>query len=59
MANQRAKNVKRITITLSDELLDALKDESEKLGKNRLEIVRETLAEHLQQNKKVKSQPKK
>lgn len=48
MANQRAKHVKRITITLSDELLDALRDASEKLGKNRLEIVRETLAEHLQ-----------
>ena len=48
MANQRAKHVKRITITLPDELLDALRDASEKLGKNRLEIVRETLAELLQ-----------
>lgn len=59
MANQRAKNVRRITITLPDELLDALKVESEKVGKNRLEVVRETLTEYLQQKQQKKTKTQK
>lgn len=59
MANQRAKNVRRITITLPDDLLEALKVESEKVGKNRLEVVRETLAEYLQQKQQKKTKTQK
>lgn len=59
MANQRAKNVRRITITLPDDLLEALKVESEKVGKNRLEVVRETLTDYLQQKQQKKTKTQK
>ncbi len=59
MANQRAKDVRRITITLPNDLLEALKVESEKVGKNRLEVVRETLTDYLQQKQQKKTKTQK
>lgn len=47
MPNKRADNIKRVTITLDDELLRALEAESSADNKNRLEIIREAIAAHL------------
>ena len=51
--------MRRITITLPDDLLEALKVESEKVGKNRLEVVRETLTDYLQQKQQKKTKTQK
>lgn len=55
MANQRAKNVKRVTLTLPDELLRSIEAESKKSGKNRLDLIREALQSKIGNNTDKKS----
>jgi hypothetical protein len=47
MANQRKKGIERVTLTLPDEMLRLLEAEAERLGKDRLALMREVLAQHL------------
>lgn len=51
--NKRADNIKRVTITIDDELLRDLEKSCGKLGKNRLEVIREAIAQYIK-NKKEK-----
>lgn len=41
--NKRAENIKRITITIDEELLERIEAASEKAGINRLEYIRKAL----------------
>lgn len=47
MANQRKKGIERVTLTLPDELLEQIESEAERLGKDRLSLMREILAGYL------------
>lgn len=47
MANQRKKGIERVTLTLPDELLQQIQSEAQRLGRDRLSLMREILAEHL------------
>lgn len=44
MPNKRADNIKRVTITIDDELLRQLEAECKRAGLNRLEVIREAIA---------------
>lgn len=44
MPNKRADNIKRVTITIDDELLRQLEAECKRSGLNRLEVIREAIA---------------
>lgn len=52
MSNKRADNIKRVTITLDDELLRQLEAECKRAGVNRLEIIREAIATRVKKNGK-------
>ena len=52
MPNKRADNIKRVTITLDDELLRQLEAECKRAGVNRLEIIREAIATRVKKNGK-------
>lgn len=45
--NKRADNIKRVTLTLEDELLTMLQKVSQRTGKNRMDIIREAIASYL------------
>jgi metal-responsive CopG/Arc/MetJ family transcriptional regulator len=47
MPNKRADNIKRVTITIDDELLYLLEAECKRAGVNRLEVIREAIATHV------------
>lgn len=47
MPNKRADNIKRVTVTLDDELLRALEAECSVGNRNRLELIREAIAAYL------------
>lgn len=47
MPNKRADNIKRVTITIDDELLRLLEVECKKAGVNRLDVIREAIASHI------------
>jgi len=49
MPNKRADNIKRVTVTLDDELLRSLEAECAQDNKNRLELIREAIADYLAQ----------
>lgn len=49
--NKRADNIKRVTVTLDDELLRELEAACAKQNKNRLEVIREAIASHLKTKK--------
>lgn len=57
MPNKRADNIKRVTITIDDELLRQLEAECKRSGANRLEVIREAIATHVKKQKE-KSKPK-
>ena len=48
MPNKRADNIKRVTITIDDELLRELEAECKRAGNNRLEVIREAIAAYIQ-----------
>lgn len=52
MPGKRADNIKRVTITIDDELLRLLEAESKKSGMNRLEVIREAIAGHIKNKNK-------
>ena len=47
MPNKRADNIKRVTITIDDELLRSLEAECKRAGNNRLEVIREAIAAYI------------
>lgn len=47
MPNKRAENIKRVTVTIDDELLRLLEAECKKTGVNRLDVIREAIASHI------------
>lgn len=51
MPNKRADNIKRVTITIDDELLRQLEAECKRSGANRLEVIREAIAAHVKKQK--------
>lgn len=53
MANKRADNIRRVTITLDADLLKELEAACEKSGQNRLEVIREAIAAQLARNAKT------
>lgn len=59
MPNKRADNIKRVTITLDDELLRQLEAECKRAGVNRLEIIREAIATHVKMNRDKKQDTQK
>ena len=59
MPNKRADNIKRVTITIDDELLRQLEAECKRAGVNRLEVIREAIAMHVRKNKDNKQNTKK
>lgn len=56
MPNKRADNIKRVTITIDDELLRQLEAECKRSGANRLEIIREAIATHVKKQKEQSKQ---
>ena len=56
MPNKRADNIKRVTITIDDELLRQLEAECKRSGANRLEIIREAIATHVKKQKEKSKQ---
>ena len=59
MPNKRADNIKRVTITLDDELLRQLEAECKRAGVNRLEIIREAIATRVKKNSEKKQDTQK
>ena len=55
MPNKRADNIKRVTITIDDELLCLLEAECKRAGVNRLDVIREAIAVHVK-NKQVQQE---
>jgi metal-responsive CopG/Arc/MetJ family transcriptional regulator len=47
MANQRGKNIKRISLTLPDELLARVEQEVQKTGRDRLAVIRDAIRDYL------------
>lgn len=56
MPGKRADNIKRVTITIDDELLRLLEAECKKAGVNRLEVIREAIAGYIKKNKQSDTQ---
>lgn len=59
MANQRAKNVKRVTLTLPDKLLKAIEEDSKKSGQNRLDYIRQVLQSKVETDIETQNTPSK
>lgn len=60
MPNQRAKNVRRVTLTLDDELLRELEEECRRQGvDNRLEYIRAVLRDSVASDAKSEEKKKK
>ena len=49
--NKRAENIKRVTVTIDDELLRELEASCAAQGKNRLDVIREAIATFLKNQK--------
>ncbi len=59
MPNKRADNIKRVTITIDDELLRQLEAECRRAGLNRLEVIREAIATHVKKKRDNKQDTQK
>lgn len=51
MPNKRADNIKRVTITIDEEMLRALEDQCKSGSQNRLEFIREAIGAALNKAK--------
>ena len=59
MANQRKKGIERVTLTLPDEMLEAIERKAASRGTDRLALMREVLSDYLTtQSPKAKSAAK-
>lgn len=60
MANQRGKSIKRISLTLPDDLLARIESEVERSGGDRLALIREAVKDYLDQKARpAKADPSK